>query len=243
MRRATIAILVLALASSAGLAALGVWQVERRAWKLDLIERVDTRAHGAPSALPQRWDGLDARDYEYRRVQVAGRLLHDREALVQAVTELGGGFWVMTPLETADGRVVIVNRGFVPQADRDAADRPAAMGTVEITGLMRPSEPGGGFLRSNDPAADRWFSRDVTAIAASRDLPRPAPFFIDAEAGANGAADGAALPVGGLTRLSFPNNHLVYALTWFVLSAMVLGAGGALAWSELRPRAVARHAA
>ena len=85
-----------------------------------------------------------------------------------------------------------------------------------MTGLLRMSEPGGAFLRSNDPAADRWFSRDVAAIAASRGLDKVAPYFIDAER----APGESGLPVGGLTVIAFSNNHLVYALTWGALALM-----------------------
>jgi surfeit locus 1 family protein len=88
-----------------------------------------------------------------------------------------------------------------------------------LTGLLRISEPGGGFLRANDPGHDRWYSRDVAAIAASRHIDAIAPYFIDAGA----SADPAALPVGGLTVIAFPNNHLVYALTWFGLAIMAAG--------------------
>jgi surfeit locus 1 family protein len=89
-----------------------------------------------------------------------------------------------------------------------------------VTGLLRMSEPGGGFLRSNEPAADRWYSRDVGAIAATHGMAEAAPYFIDAERvpGETG------LPVAGLTVLSFSNNHLVYALTWAIL-AMMAAAG------------------
>jgi len=93
-------------------------------------------------------------------------------------------------------------------------------GEVTVSGLLRLSEPGGGFLRSNDPASDRWFSRDVAAIAAARGIRGPlANYFIDADA----AADPDAFPVGGLTVVAFPNNHLQYAITWFALAAMVAG--------------------
>ena len=91
----------------------------------------------------------------------------------------------------------------------------------DLIGSLAITEPGGGFLRSNDPAADRWHSRDVAAIATSRHLDHViASYFIDAEADANANA----LPVGGLTVVHFPNNHLGYAITWFVLAAMVAGA-------------------
>ncbi|MGJ4942075.1 SURF1 family protein [Bradyrhizobium sp. HKCCYLS1011] len=207
------------------LLALGVWQIERRAWKLDLIDRVEHRVHADPSPMPgpAAWPAVNRADDEYRRVTVTGRFLHERETLVQALTVDGSGYWVVTPLETPDHAIVLVNRGFVPVERRDPATRgegnPA--GTVDVTGLLRISEPGGGFLRRNDPAANRWYSRDVTAVAASRGLPQVAPFFIDADATPNPGG----WPRGGLTVISFPNNHLVYALTWFALAVMLAGAG------------------
>ncbi|MFT3966952.1 MAG: SURF1 family cytochrome oxidase biogenesis protein, partial [Sphingobium sp.] len=80
------------------------------------------------------------------------------------------------------------------------------------------TEPGGGFLRANDPAGDNWYSRDVAAIAAKRGLARVAPYFIDADASLNG--DGR--PVGGLTVIRFSDNHMVYALTWFGMALLCL---------------------
>ncbi|HLG79677.1 MAG TPA: SURF1 family protein [Bradyrhizobium sp.] len=215
---------LLALCGIAGLIALGVWQIERRTWKLALIDRVERRIHAAPQAVPApaSWPGINAADDEYRRVTVTGRFLHDRETLVKAVTDAGAGFWVLTPLETADGTVVLVNRGFVPPERRDPATRrdgnPAI--PVSITGLLRLTEPKGGFLRSNDPAGNRWYSRDVEAIAAARGLPRVAPFFIDADATPNPGG----YPLGGLTVVTFHNSHLIYALTWFGLAIMLAGA-------------------
>ena len=119
---------------------------------------------------------------EYRRVVARGDWLEDRSVLVQAVTELGGGYWLVTPLARDDGTTVLVNRGFVPADKRDPASwRPPGPRPVTVTGLLRMSEPGGAFLRANDPASDRWFSRDVAAISASRGLAEAAPYFIDAE--------------------------------------------------------------
>ena len=90
-----------------------------------------------------------------------------------------------------------------------------------MTGLLRITEPGGGFLRRNDPAAGRWYSRDVAAIAAARGLADVAPYFVDADA----SSDVPGGPRGGLTIVSFTNHHLIYALTWFVLAIMAAGAG------------------
>lgn len=198
---------------------LCIWQVERRAGKLALIHAVETRAHGAPRPAPPpaAWAGITAAQDAYRRVAVRGTFRTDRQTLVHALTEQGAGFWVMTPLRTDAGFIVLVNRGFVPDHLAPQFRRQPATGEpVSVTGLLRISEPKGGFLRANRPAEDRWFSRDVAAIAQARGLGPVAPYFIDAEAG----ADASAWPRGGLTVLHFPNNHLVYAITWFGLAAL-----------------------
>lgn len=204
------------------LLALGIWQVQRRAWKLDLIARVEARIHAAPIA-PPAFD-RDPAALEYTRVRLTGRFVGGSPTLVQAVTDYGGGFWAMQPLRTAAG-TILVNRGFVPAGQA----APAPAGEVSLVGLIRLSEPGGGFLRANDPAGGRWYSRDVAAIAAARGIAPVAPWFVDAEASA-----GSAYPKGGLTVVRFRNNHLVYALTWFTLAAMVAGAMAMLIRSERR---------
>ncbi|WP_255528753.1 SURF1 family protein [Roseomonas sp. KE0001] len=201
-----------------GLIGLGSWQLQRRAWKLDLIARVEARLHAAPAPAPgpAEWPALSATRDEYRRVSLRGHFLPVPPALTQATTALGAGFWVLSPLRDEAGFTVLVNRGFVASGQRSEIVTP--VGPQEILGLLRLSEPGGGFLRSNDPAADRWHSRDVAAIAAARGLAGVAPYFVDAEAGPPGT-----LPVGGLTVTSFRNTHLVYALTWYALALMVAG--------------------
>ncbi|WP_052207790.1 SURF1 family protein [Croceibacterium mercuriale] len=209
--------------------ALAIWQVQRREWKHQLIHAAETRSTAAPVPAPgpDRWPAITETDDVYRRVTATGTFRHDREALVQAVTDLGGGFWVMTPLVTDRGFTVLVNRGFVPREQRAPATRAAGntAGPVTVTGLLRVTEPDGGFLRSNDPAASRWFSRDVPAIARAQGLGAAAPYFIDADATANPGG----YPAGGLTVLSFPDNHLPYALTWAALAALCLFA----AWRVL----------
>lgn len=226
---------LLACLVAAGLACLGTWQLQRRAWKHDLVARVDARLQAAP--VPAPTDCAPACE-PYTRVFASGLFAHDRETLVQAVTEAGAGFWVLTPL-MAEGGTILVNRGFVPRDRRDPATRAAGQvaGPVRVTGLLRLSEPGGAFLRANDPAAGRWYSRDVAAIAADRGLSRVAPYFVDADATPNPGG----LPQGGLTVVAFPDNHLVYALTWFALAAMVLGAA-AYVLPDARRRAGARSA-
>ncbi|MFD0609945.1 SURF1 family protein [Bradyrhizobium sp. GCM10027634] len=202
---------------------LGVWQVERRTWKLALIDRVEQRIHAPAQPIPPRasWPAITAASDEYRHVGVSGRFLHDRETLVQAVTEEGPGYWVLTPLLRSDGTTVLINRGLVPSERRDPSTRQDGNpdGPVAVSGLLRITEPKGGFLRDNVPQHNRWYSRDVAAIAEARDLQNVAPFFIDADAGSQSAG----APIGGLTVVRFPNNHLIYALTWFALAFMLAG--------------------
>lgn len=221
-----LAFAALALPIVAGLVWLGVWQLHRRAWKLALIAQVERKLAAAPVAAPgpERWPALSAAD-AYTRLSIHGRYRPDRITFVQAVTDLGPGYWAMTPLVSDRGFTLLVNRGFVPQ-EMKSKPLPAPAGIVAVTGLLRPSEPHGGFLRANDPAADRWYSRDIPAIAAKRGIGPAAPYFIDAD-----AATSPGWPRGGLTVIRFPNNHLQYALTWF---AMAVSLAGAVGWMVLR---------
>jgi surfeit locus 1 family protein len=210
--------------AAAGFTALGIWQLERRTWKLELIHQVEQRVLAAPvpTPAPDAWPRINANDDVYKRVSVDGRFMYDRETLVRAATELGTGYWVLIPLRTDTGVTFLVNRGFVSPERRDPATRRDGnpTGSVHVTGLMRMTEPKGSFLQANDPAADRWYSRDVSAIAAERGLSNTAPFFIDADASPNPGG----WPVGGLTVITFPNNHLSYALTWLALAFLAGGA-------------------
>jgi surfeit locus 1 family protein len=251
---------VCALLVFAGFFALGTWQLQRLQWKLALIERVEQRVHAAPVPAPgpERWPHVSAEADEYRHVRVTGTFLYELTTRVQATTVLGSGYWLLTPLRSTDGYVVLVNRGFIPakaagQARQDSNNETrgtsdarehqsrADHGVSTVNGLLRISEPGGAFLRHNDPAAHRWYSRDVQAIAAARGLSDVAPFFVDADAAkeparetsGEGAADA---PIGGLTVISFHNNHLVYALTWYALALMVAGACLWVAREERRIR-------
>jgi surfeit locus 1 family protein len=222
-RAPRLALAALALLLFSLFTALGSWQVLRLQWKEDLIARVNARAHQPPAELPgrERWPQINAADDEYRHVRVNGVWLNAQAARVQAVTDLGSGYWLMVPLRRADGSVVLVNRGFI--ASTLKLPVPAPAGEQSVSGLLRISQPDGAFLRKNDPAADRWTSRDVQAIAAARGLQQAAPFFIDADA-VPGQDKPEAGPVGGLTVLRFANNHLGYAFTWYALALMVAAA-------------------
>lgn len=228
-------LVVLAALAGAGFAALGVWQIHRLAWKEALIAHVDRELRAAPVAAPApaQWPALRREDDEYRRVRLEGRFDFGREVLVRAVSTLGAGYWVLTPLRTPDGTWVVVNRGFVRPEMKDRV--PHGAEAASVVGLLRFSEPGGTFLQKNEPAHGRWYSRDVAAIAAARGLDgRIAPYFVDAQAVAG--ADPAGWPRPGLTVVHFNNDHLVYAITWFALAAMMAVAIGALVLDERRLR-------
>lgn len=171
----------------------------------------------------------------YEHVQIAGTYLPGADTWVHASTELGAGYWILSALRTADGSVVLINRGFVAMDVPRNAVRPES--SVRVTGLLRASEVSGAWPRRNDPEQDRWYSRDVPAIAAMRGLGRVKPYFLDAEStaadensiGNAGAPDSTVAqlvrPVPGLTIVHFRNTHLSYALTWFALALMTAMAG------------------
>ena len=218
--------MVLGVVLIAGFLTLGVWQVRRLAWKTALIAQVEARIHApaAPAPGPAQWPAVTRDRDQYRHVVVQGVFQHDLETVTQAVTAAGPGFWVMTPLRTDAGFMVLVNRGFVPSRLRAWESRPLglARGEQRVTGLLRITEPHGGFLRANDPERDAWRSRDVHAIAARRGLREAAPYFVDADATPNPGG----WPRGGMTVVRFPNSHLVYAITWFALALGVAVALG-----------------
>ena len=227
---------IVGIALFLGFMALGTWQVQRRAWKLDLIERVEQRVHSAPVAVPApaQWPEVNAANYEYLPVQAQGVWLDKQTLLSKALTEAGAGFWVMTPLQQGDGSQIWVNRGFTPEKMRaewlkQISEASPSQEAVTVIGLMRMSEPGGGFLRKNDAGQSQWFSRDVAAMAQAADLKHAAPYFIDLGVPASNPAYrrnefGLDVLRPGMTVIQFPNSHLVYALTWYGLAAMVLGA-------------------
>jgi surfeit locus 1 family protein len=232
------------LVALAVLISLGLWQLERRAWKAELIGRIEARAYGAPAAIPpaSEWSAWSAPAQEYRRVRVTGRFLYDRKAPVHGL--LSGpqrgqpiqGYYLLAPLELRDGSHVVVNRGFVPTELREPSRRPDSepAGEVTLTGLMRAPERRGWFVPENDPARNVWFTRDPDGIARAKGLALVAPFIIDADAGPVPGG----WPRGGQTRLSIPNDHLHYALTWFGLALTLAGVFGAFAWRRLHPVAL-----
>ena len=205
--------------------ALGVWQVERLHWKEGLIAQRAAAFAAPPVAVPRTL--ADARPLDLHRVVADGVFLNNKEVLVHAIAPsslaAGGlGFDVLTPLRLADGRIVFVNRGFVPAALKDPAARQAGepAGQVHVAGRLRlpHSAKPGWFLPDNRPitAAGRgeWYWIDLPMLAATDGLPGAAPFYIEADAAPNPGG----WPLGSAALPELPNHHLQYAITWFSLA-------------------------
>ncbi|MEM9239565.1 MAG: SURF1 family protein [Pseudomonadota bacterium] len=200
---------------------LGNWQMRRLSWKLDLIEAVEARAFGTPVSPPCNFQAVD---HAYLRVRVTGMPI-EAHFLVKAVTELGPGYWVMSPLDTDTG-ILWVNRGFVARDAPSNTEWTRLPGSVE--GLVRPTEPNGTILERNDPASGRWVSRDTRAMSDALGLGPTQRYFVDADH----IGHPQAWPRGGLTILKFRNNHLSYALTWYAMAALLFGTLIVITWRK-----------
>ena len=205
---------------------LGNWQVRRLFWKLDLIEAVETRAFARE--VPAPFGPVTEEADEYLRVEVTGTYHYAQTRRVKAVTDLGLGNWLMTPLDTGD-RILWINRGFIPQNFSGDLQEPS--GNRRITGLLRITEPEGTLLETNDPAAERWVARDVDQLSTAAGI-ETASYFIDAD---HLTAPGT-WPRGGLTIVSFRNTHLSYALTWYAMALLFLAAMVFVIWDRRRAR-------
>jgi len=238
-------VLVPSLATAAALAVLiglGMWQLERKEWKEALVAALAERLAAPPVALPppRDWPNLAPAD-EFLRVAMTAAFENDKEGLVFTSgstlrDDAGGpGYWVFTPARLADGSIVMVNRGFVPEGRQNPATRQDGQvtGPVAMTGALRFAEPPGLFTPGADPAKNIWFSRDPGAIAQAKGI-NAAPFYVELESPE---------PPGGLPHVArlypnLPDNHLQYALTWFGLAAVFAGAYVAWLFGGWRKREV-----
>lgn len=211
------------------LIALGTWQVERLYWKEGLLAEIEARTHAAPASLTEVekvW--ADQRDVDYRTVAVSGRLLNERERHFFATYDGYSGYYIYTPLLLEDGRAVFINRGFVPFDKKNSVTRPEGQveGQVTINGLARnplntrPSS----IVPDNDLATNTYYWKDLATMAGQSGIEpdKLVPFFIDADKAPNPGG----LPIGGVTIIDLPNNHLQYAVTWYGLAATLVAIMG-----------------
>lgn len=221
-----IATAILVLAALAILLSLGTWQVERLYWKEGLLADIAARRAASPVPLAQI-EAIEKTggDVEYRRVSVTGTFDHAHERHFFATFEGRTGFYVYTPMTLADGRVLMVNRGFVPYEMKEPATRAAGevSGEQSLTGYARSrlAQKPSFAVPDNDPAKNifYWKDLDVMASSAGLDAAKVLPFFVDIDASVKNPGG---YPVGGVTQFDLPNSHLQYAVTWYGLAAALV---------------------
>lgn len=230
------ALLVPSLFALAGIAVLlwlGVWQMQRLAWKQGLTEQIRARLVAPPIDLASA-HALFSRDpdaAEYTRVALKGHFLNAKEIHLYGLREKRAGWLILTPFSSEDGTTVLVNRGFVPRELKQPSSRKAGLieGSTEVRGLLRRPQQQPNFAPANKPGQNRWFWQDLPAMTAKAELSL-APFIIDAEA----SPARQSWPKGGATRVKFENRHLEYALTWFGLAATLAVVYAFFAWTRIR---------
>jgi surfeit locus 1 family protein len=222
LRRLMVPALVM-LPVLAVLLGLGTWQVQRLAWKTDLLARI-----AASEAGPARVLAPGEAPEDYAKIAVIGRFDHGREALLGL--EVRGqvlGARLLTPLLREGADPVLVDRGWVP-LDRSEAPVARPEGEVTVEGYARPSEAASMFSATDDPAARRFYTLDVAAIGSALGLPRVAPFALVA------LGPQEALPQPARTLPRPPNSHLGYAITWYGLALSLVGVFAAWSWRRLK---------
>ena len=230
--------IVVALPALAILLALGAWQMHRLTWKEGLIAQISARVHQPPVPLVEA-EKLPPGSQEYARVKARGTFRNDAEQLVwEPDPRQGPGYHVYTPLRLVDGRFILVNRGYVTEALRAPSARAQGQipGEVEVVGLLREPPPRGTFDPDRDPKTGVWYWRDfdgMSRAALGANADKAVRYFLDAEAT---PANPGGWPQGGTTRLTLPNRHLEYALTWYGLAATLVGVLIAFIISRLRAR-------
>ena len=195
---------------------LGLWQVQRLEWKLGLVERMEERLD-AP-ALDISDQQLNAAD-EYRRYSVTGQFLSGTEFhWLTTSDEFGVGYQVFAPFQLADGRRVIINRGYIPVALKDPTTRtpPRSVETFEV--IARIPQAPGALDAENDVAANIWFTRDIAAMIALAGEENYIPLYLERD----GEVSADVWPKPGAAQAKLVNNHLDYALTWFGLAIVLL---------------------
>lgn len=210
MRR-TLFLLIIGLGGASILISLGVWQVQRLAWKEAVIFDINARIAADPVPLPVE---TDPQTDAYLPV-IANGVIGDGEIhVLVSQKDIGAGYRIIAPMLLDDGRQIMVDRGF---ALSSAKDTERSIGLAAVTGNLQWPQETDGFTPSPDMAANIWFARDVPAMAAALET---LPVLLVARSSVPGADFISPLPVD---TARIPNDHLQYAITWFSLAAIWLG--------------------
>lgn len=211
------------------LCGLGVWQLQRLAWKEDRLAAIAERMTQAPVGLAEAAGSSgDGGIEEFTRVRTEGRLMPQRSLFVIATFDGGAGWTVVTPLLTKEGFLVLVDRGTIPDGAQGQILAETERGEA-VTGVVRHRQAGrGAFDPDNDPAGNIWYWWDVPAmLAAAGGAPdRSVPFILQLVPDSTSQG----LPLGSPPEAGLRNSHLQYAITWFGLAAVL----AAIAFLALR---------
>lgn len=215
MKRYVFAIL-LGLSGLVVLIGLGVWQVQRLAWKEGILAEIDATISADPVALPAA--PVAARD-QYLPVLVQGRFTGEGLRVLASLKQVGAGYRLIGAFETDDGRRVLVDRGFLP-----IDEKAVTPGAARIRGNLHWPAEVDSYTPSQPDKGGLWFARDVPAMASALGTE---PVMV-----VTWAADPAdpaliAIPVD---TTHIPNDHLAYAITWFSLAVVWLGMTLYLVW-------------
>lgn len=214
--------LVFGLLGTGVLAGLGLWQLDRLAWKEAALADISARIVAAPVALPAAPDPEADR---YLPVKATGRFTGEVLEVLVSRKEIGAGVRVIEAFET-EGRRVLVDRGFVADGARVSPRGPDA---PDVEGNLHWPDEVDGFTPPPDPKTGLWFARDVPAMAAQL---ATEPLLIVARAPTASGIEPMPVDTSGI-----PNNHLGYAVQWFGLAAVWLGMTAYLLW-RIRRRTV-----
>ncbi len=213
MRR-TLFLLIIGLGGAAVLVALGVWQVQRLAWKEGVIVNIESRIAADPVPLP---DTLDPARDAYLPVTVQGTLLGDALHVLVSQKEIGAGYRVIVPMSLGNGRTILADLGFALAEDKERISSPdMPTGPVTATGNLQWPQETDSFTPAPDLNANIWFARDVLAMAAALNTE---PTLLVVRSMEPPSTLITPLPVD---TARIPNDHLQYAITWFSLAAIWL---------------------
>lgn len=221
--------LVLGVAGCAILIALGSWQLRRLEWKTAMLAQISAQIAGAPQDLPP--EGTDTKPLKYTPVEVVGGTTGEEILVLSGVKGIGPGYEVIAAFETGEGRRVMIDRGFIPEARQQALAAPRAPTALIIAGNLHWPEEADSYTPEPDAKTGIWFARDVPAMAARLGTE---PVLIVA---AQVAGDAQGIAPQPITITGIPNDHLNYAITWFSLAIVWAGMTAFLMW-RIRPRRI-----
>ncbi|WP_417719781.1 SURF1 family protein [Salipiger sp.] len=193
------------------LVGLGTWQVQRLAWKEGVLAEIEAHIHGDPQPLPVM---ISPSEQRYQPVALSGEILPGALRVLVSRKQVGAGYLIVSPFRTADGRVVLLDRGFLRDGNKDHLP---ATGAAEVVGNLHWPDDRNTSTPENDTAGNIWFARDIGAMSEAL---QTEPLLVVARKITPPDAEITPLPVdtGGI-----PNDHLQYAITWFSLAVVWLG--------------------